>query len=288
MSELAGFHKNTDEDITARKPQDMAATTLHDDGYNSRAYAGLMERSRAGSLARRDLSGGGKAGVAIGVILIVVIAVGGTWFFLRKRRAQRQEGGVESGSSSEIKPSPPKDKAVPENKYVLPNIPVGGIMSAPPTAVANKVDTRPFIPELAGSDTTGVPLAREAPTHYVEMDSNQQPVVDRKPSEGSNILPIQVPPPLPKDSAPSSPLATGPETQVSIHPGPVPYMHTSATEPLIRAPDSTGGLPAAVTSEDDLRAHHAQLEESRRKIELEQAALTEQMKALHDKGSSTA
>lgn len=98
---------------------------------------------------------------------------------------------------------------------------------------------------------------------------------------GSPILPIQRPPPLHDESLPESPMEPGPETQVSIHPGPVPHMNLSSAR-LVE-----GGGAVTASEEELLAAQHAQLVETRKKIEREQVALEEKMKALHGHGGST-
>lgn len=208
------------------------------------------------------------------------------WSDLRRGLSKKQEAGGEPSALSEKTHQPLRSKIPGLGKFELPKIPVGGMLSGPPTAATSKAGDRPFIAELGDNERPvqkdygwpshpqnhGTDLS--PPAHFVEMDSNQQPYNDRKGS-GSVILPIQRPPPLQEDF-PESPIEPAPETQVSIHPGPVPPMNMSATT-----------LPAPSSEEELLAAQHAQLVETRRRIEREQAALEEKMKALHGQGAST-
>lgn len=201
--------------------------------------------------------------------------------------------GLSKNQEAKDKPPTPPEKSPRHTKipllgkFELPRIPVGAMLSGPPTAVTSKPGDRPFLPELGDgqpaepqkdygwpSEPTSNTSDLSPPAHFVEMDSNQQPESERKDS-GSVILPIQRPPPL-HEELPESPIAPAPETQVSIHPGPVPPMSAS-----------TATLPAPTSEEELLAAKHAQLEETRRRIEREQAALEEKMKALHGQGAST-
>lgn len=258
------------------------------------------------------MSSATKAGIGVGVSLGAIILIIFVWGLVRRRRIKKLGGSEaampQAGNTTQSGQRPGATGGVMEE---LPHVHAGPSLVTPQGAGTHAPIERPFLAELGDTGPSEIPIQPNStssaagfkqpgwsaekpsgvldltpPSHFVEMDSNQQPFVgleiDRKAS-GSDILLIQKPPPLSREnSAPASPMVSGPETQVSIHPGPVPHVSIPPEQTSRRA-----SMPASAVSEEDLRAQHAQLEETRRRIELEQAALQQRMKALNEYGSST-
>lgn len=210
------------------------------------------------------------------------IPVATAWSDLRRGLSKRQQKD-DGPSVPSTKAHQPRRARIPGlGKSELPEISPGGTLSGPPPAVTQGAGDPPLLPELGGSEppmaqqdygwpsqpTSNTTTDLSQPTHFFEMDSNQQPYLERSRTD-SVVLPIQIPPPL-QEGLPESPLMPAPETQVSIHPGPVPYMTVN-----------TNTSSAPTNEEELLASQHAHLEEERRRIEWEQAALEKQMKALH-------